>query len=113
MYVVCMYVCMCVRVCESVCLSVSECVCVCVCVRACVHNRFKRTMRAGFGDLQTDIVRRASAGPEARFLNRFVYVYTHTHTHGTYIHTLTDKNTHSVRSGVYTCHVCVFVGACK
>eukprot|EP00802_Teleaulax_amphioxeia_P004368 Tamp_04372.p2 GENE.Tamp_04372~~Tamp_04372.p2 ORF type:complete len:378 (-),score=80.45 Tamp_04372:2183-3259(-) len=35
-------------------------------------RRFKRTMRAGFGDLQTDIIRRASAGPDARFLNRAV-----------------------------------------
>lgn len=35
-------------------------------------RRFKRTMRAGFGDLQEDIKRRPSGGPDARFLNRAV-----------------------------------------
>jgi len=34
--------------------------------------RFKRTMRAGFGDLQADIKRRPSAGHDARFLNNAI-----------------------------------------
>jgi len=35
-------------------------------------RRFKRTMKAGFGDLQQDIQRRPSGGHDARFLNKAV-----------------------------------------